>query len=109
MAWKFPPEEIIARLEDAGYDVAVYDNIEAVKDTGGENHQVYVNQDGRIRYQYSALNDSSSSSVPVDGKIFELDRENRDIFNLTGYIDSPGFVINLLEKAPEIIRKEGVK
>ncbi len=105
MAWDFNTEVIIKILEEAGFDSSVTENISAVKEENGINHQFYINPKGRIRYQFSRLLDETNQPIMLLGKQFSYDKENRDIVNVIGNLESLDELVRFLQDITSLVQK----
>jgi hypothetical protein len=106
MPWNYDPDRLVAILEDAGFDAVIYDNVEAVKEEGDSNHQVYINPQGKLRYQFARLLEKDQYSKYVLGKDFNVEREKREIYNSFCQLDNADELILILQNLPQIIGKD---
>lgn len=106
MPWDYDPERLVAIFEDAGFDAQSFDNVEAVKEEGDDNHQVYINPQGKLRYQFARLLDQSQRSQYILGKEFNIDRTKREIFNSFCQLNSTDELVLILQNLPQIIGKD---
>jgi hypothetical protein len=106
MPWIYDPERLVAILEDAGFDALLFDNIEAVKEEGDKNYQVYINPQGRLRYQIARLLDQDQHSKYILGKEFDVEREKREVVNSFCQLDSADELVLILQNLPQIIGKD---
>lgn len=109
MPWQYNSEVIVRILEEAGFDTVISQNINGIKDEGDTNHQVFVNPQGRVRYQFSELISHTTRTASLMGREFDIDRENRDIVNIMGELQSFDDLVKFLQGVPEITRKDVVK
>ena len=105
MAWEFNTEIIERILEEAGFDSSIGEYVSAVKEEDGINHQFYINPKGRIRYQFSRLLEQTSQDIMLLGKKFSYDKENRDIVNVIGCLDSLDELVKFLQNITSLINK----
>jgi hypothetical protein len=108
MAWHYDPEGMAAILEEAGYETVVYDIVEGIREdeAASTNEQVYINPDGKLRYQYSRLMSQNSSTEHLGGKELSVDRQNRNIVNILGGLASTEELVALLKQLPVIAGKD---
>lgn len=106
MPWNYNPDALVSTLEEAGFDALVYDNVEAVKDDGETNQQVYINPGGKMRYQYSRQLSENSASEKILGKVLDIHREKRNIVNVVCELENSEELTKLLKSIPEILRKD---
>lgn len=107
MAWTYEPEGLVEILDQAGFDAFIYDNIEAVKDEGGINQQVYINPSGQLRFQYSSVTAESASTENYLGHPLSIDRQCRDITTIIYRLGKTEDLIQFLAHVPDVIRKDG--
>lgn len=105
MAWDFNKEIISQILEEAGFDTSITEYVSAIKEEDDINHQCYLNPKGRIRYQFSRLLNKANQDIVVIGKKFSYEKENRDIVNVTGYLDSLDELVKFLQNITSLIKK----
>ena len=105
MAWDFNTEIIVKILEEAGFDASVTEYVSALKEEDGINHQCYLNPKGRVRYQFSRLLDEGNQDIILIGKKFSYDKENRDIVNIIGYLESLDELVKFLQNISSFIKK----
>lgn len=108
MAWHYDPEGIAAILEEAGYETVVYDVVEGIREdeAASTNEQVYINPDGKMRYQYSKLLSQSDSTEHLNGKELSIDRQKRTIVNILCGLSATEELVTLLQKLPGIAGKD---
>lgn len=106
MPWQHDPEVIVHILEEAGFDAIVSQTINGIKDEGDTNHQVFINPQGRIRYQFSELLKHTTATATLVGKEFDIDRENRDIVNVMGELETLDNLVKFLQNVSELMRKD---
>jgi len=109
MPWQHDPEVIVPILREAGFDTIISQTINGIRDEGDTNHQVFINSQGRIRYQFSELINHTSRTITLFDKEFNIDKENRDIINIIGELESYDDLVRFLRSVPEITRKDIVK
>lgn len=106
MPWTYEPEALATFLQEAGFDAMIFDNVQGVLDDGGVNRQVYINSSGQIRYQLSQVVSESAALAQISGTEVRVERQNRDINNLYGRLDSTERLVDFLREAPILLRKD---
>lgn len=107
MPWQQNSDVITHILEEAGFDTIVSQTINGIKDDGETNHQVFINPQGRIRYQFSELLNHTSDTTVILGREFDINKENRNIVNIMGELESFDELVKFLQNVSEMTR-EGV-
>jgi len=106
MPWTYEPEKLAALLEGAGYGTMIFEDVRGVIDDAGENHQVYIDASGNVRYQYSRLTREESSTASIAGQPVRVEATTREINNLYGTLDDTLRLVDFLREAPIKLGKD---
>lgn len=106
MSFDYNPEALTQVLVAAGFDALNYDYVEALKEEGTSNHQVYINPKGSVRYQFSKPISQENFSTSSNNQLFQVEKEIREITNLRGELKNTGDLEQILNQLPKLLGKD---